>query len=159
LRPAGYLILTTPNGVALAAVERWLRGRSPVHYGSFREFYPKMEKSRPDCPPGDPLCAVGVGHIKEYSTNEIDSALVCAGFSIANASTFSPYSHNLQFIEKQFGSSSSLWKLPRRGEVHFMVGRKVGCSFAHPCRTSVAPLYDTSKVLSATHILWRDSII
>lgn len=159
LRPGGYLIITTPNGVSFAALERWLRRRSTVHYGAFRDYWAQMDEERPRCAPGDTTCSVFVGHVKEYSTQEIDSAIISSGFAIEHATTFSPYHHTLDFFKKAFAHQAWITGQHRRGEVHFVVGRKVGCSRAHPCRQSIGPLYDMNRCLNSSHVLWQDNVV
>jgi len=162
LRPGGHLIVTTPNGVSYAALERWLRRRSPVSYGSFRNFGASVGAAAGaggvgGCAPGN--CTVGLGHLKEYSTEEIDLAFKSSGLDVVKAATFNPYRHTLAFFSSTFQKDHRIWNQPRRGEVHFVVGKKMGCSPHHPCRQAVGPLYDHTKDLSETHVLWRDNLV
>ena len=79
-------------------------------------------------------CTIHVGHTKEYTPNELHDAFVNAGFAVVEQRTFSPYGFKNKKVASVLPAKLLESEAGRRGEVHFIVGKKVGChATARPC--------------------------
>jgi len=111
LRPAGVLLLTTPNAISVRAINAVLRGTQPGFYTA----YPHPDSSDPS-----------PKHAREYTPDEVYSLLGDAGFTVVHIET-GPYSENpperpaiLEMLEKM--------KRPvkLRDDCIYALGRKTG---------------------------------
>lgn len=159
LKNGGYLIITTPNGISFANMERMMRQKNPLSYDYFRCEAVGPAESRPN-KERDLNCSIHIGHTKEYTPSELHDAFVNAGFAVVEQTTFSPYGFKLTKLQslqlpKQFFDEAA-----QRGEVHFVVGKKLGChSTARPCHKGFlnyprSTLYDYNEVLLEGDPLW-----
>ena len=131
---------------------QWLRGYNPNSYHPFRCFAPDGEPTTEGSSRAN--CTMSIGHTKEYTPDELHGAFVHAGFQIVHARTFSPYDYSLKDIRGKAPPMSlarRVWdeQKDRHGEVHFVVGRKVGChQTARPCRRAFQPAYEFEDVMN-----------
>jgi SAM-dependent methyltransferase len=155
LRPGGLFIVTTPNSLSFRTLAQWLRGLNPNSYHPFRCF---SARGVPTTESADANCSMHIGHTKEYTPNELHGAFVNAGFQIIDAQTFSPYFYQLNGVRQNMSLRPSIWRRERdHGEVHFVVGRKVGCHRARPCRRGYPPAYEFDDVISEADPLFVPS--
>ncbi|MBI1353935.1 MAG: methyltransferase domain-containing protein [Acidobacteria bacterium] len=108
LKPGGGLLLTTPNCASIGSVARALRGENPQVFAQYA--LPDRGEDR-------------AAHVREYTPNELDRALRCAGFET-----------EWLFTERFEGVATETWALelieqagfdPRlRGEQIYCLARK-----------------------------------
>ena len=159
LRRGGYLIVTTPNGIGWATINRALLGRNPLSYDYFRCEAVGPAASRPN-KERDLNCTIHIGHTKEYTPSELHDAFVNAGFAVVEQLTFSPYGFKNRKVESVLPAKLLESEAARRGEVHFIVGKKLGChATARPCHKGFinyprSTLYDYNEVLLEGDPLW-----
>ena len=139
LKLGGHLVVTTPNSNSFTTLQRVIDGTNPFSYSPFRLNYKGVPAPE---------------HVKEYSVEELDGALKHSGFSVAIGSSMSPYHHPrgerlthemLAGLQRPLKDHAAT----RRGEVHFVVGAKVGCGTASkvPCYAAWKPLYDFERIV------------
>ena len=141
LKLGGHLVVTTPNSNSFTTLQRVIDGTNPFSYSPFRLNYKGVPAPE---------------HVKEYSVAELDGAFTHAGFDVTVGGTMSPYGHfrgaaltNRMVASIQDGSRPPATK--RRGEVHFVVGTKVGCGKPGQvkCYAAWQRLYDFERTVAA----------
>ena len=151
----GSFIVTTPKSLSFRTLAQWLHGLNPNSYHPFRCF---GAHGQPTTETADANCSMHIGHTKEYTPNELHGAFVNAGFQIIDAQTFSPYFYQLGAVRQNMSLRPSIWKERGHGEVHFVVGRKVGCHRARPCRRGYVGAYEFDDVITEADPLFVPSV-
>lgn len=141
LRLGGRLVVTTPNSNSFTTLQRVIDGVNPFSYSPFR------------------LNSKGVPapeHVKEYSVAELDGAFEHSGFAVTVGSTMNPYGHKRRAelthkLVASLQSKKASGAAMRGGEVHYVVGTKVGCGTAGKaaCYAAWQPLYDYESTVAA----------
>ena len=105
LKPAGLLLLTTPNMASAKSVEYALRGESPYIYGRYE-------------PGGRPTDH----HNREYTTNEVERLLEVGGFRTEKLFTKDSWWTGHRSLLRMFASRGL--PVARRGDNTFCLARK-----------------------------------
>jgi SAM-dependent methyltransferase len=134
LKRGGYFILTTPNSSSYRAIINILYHENPFTYSVY-----EAERG-------------GMGHIKEYATNELRLLFENSGFEVVTHKTFSPYKDEkdslfpeLRVVLRRYGLVDEL-----SGSTHFLVARKT----SRPNYEYYEPLYNITKTWSPSLPPW-----
>jgi glycosyltransferase involved in cell wall biosynthesis len=106
LKPAGRLLVTTPNMASAKSVEYALRGESPYIYGRYE-------------PGGRPTDH----HNREYTTNELERLLELGGFQMERIFTHDSWWNRDRSLLKLFASRGL--PIARRGDNTLCLARRV----------------------------------
>jgi predicted SAM-dependent methyltransferase len=105
LSEGGYLLITTPNVGSITSVAKTLAGRNPQIYSSYKR-----------AAPGEPL---EIGHMREYTVNEMSDILQAAGFEVESIFT--------TFLEEYESHQSLLMLLEMNGYSTEHRGQQMWC--------------------------------
>ena len=114
LKPAGHLLLTTPNVASLRAIDAVLQGYHPGFYHAYMG-------------PARPGAETGARHNREYTPREIRNLLENSGFEVVRLETgeFSDLPHPeygwVEHLLKRYQLETNL-----RGDGIYALGRKTG---------------------------------